>query len=228
MRESQAVNIDPTGPMPPPDGSGTVVLNETQANIVLSAFAAFLVSAAALVSLLYWAESFANGSVPPAGDPVFAIIVKFGFLAIPALPFLFGELLSPPRLRIADAGVSLRRRGVTKTIGWSDLTEVNLQERTIRDRYGEVKSHTYCRVLGGGARLIVAPIFGVNPAGLAAYLQARGQSQTGGSIAVTQTPSTALPQHVRVQLSMLGILAAFAVVLLMLAAYGVVPPSPAH
>ncbi len=226
-REVQTVSIDPTGPMPPPDGSGRLILNETNGNFVFSAVAAFIFSAVALVSLLYWVIYFEAGHFTRLANPVFTAIIKFGFLLLPFLPFLFGELLSPPRITVNDAGITLRQRGVSKTIPWGDVVEINLQERVIRDRYGGVTSRTYCRVIGArGARLILDPIFGVSPAALAAYLQTRGQAQTSGSIPVTQTPSPVMPQHVRVQLTMLGILAAFAVAIV-LAAYGIMRHSPA-
>ncbi len=226
-QDTQTINTDPAGPVPAPDRIGRVLLDETKGNLALSAFAAFICSAAVLVSLLYWSTYFDTGHVPPLANPVIATIIKCGFLAIPALPFLFGELLSPPRVSIDYAGVSLRRRGITKTMRWGDLTEVSLQQRIIRDRYGGVTSRTYCLLTGGGRRLILAPIFGVSPAALAAYLQSRGQSNTSETIALTQIPSPVMPPHVRVQLAVLGILGAFAIVLV-LTAYGIIRHSTAH
>jgi hypothetical protein len=190
-REVQTVSIDPTGPVPPPEASGRLILNETNSNFAVSAVAAFIFSAVSLVSLLYWVIYFEAGHFPRLANPVFTAIIKFGFLL---LPFLFGELLSPPRITINDAGISLRQRTGSKTIPWSDMVEINLQERVIRDRYGGVTSRTYCRVIGArGARLILDPIFGVSPAALAAYLQTRGQAQTSGTIPITQTPSPVMP-----------------------------------
>jgi hypothetical protein len=227
MRDPQTINIDPTGPVPAPDRIGRVVLDETKGNLALSAFAAFIFSAAVAVSLLYWSAYFDTGHVPPVTNTVIAAILKFGFLALPALPFLFGELLFPPRVSISYTGVSLRRRAITRTMRWGDLTEVSLQQRIIRDRYGGVTSRTYCLLIGGGRRLILAPIFGVSPAALASYIQSRGQSNAGGTIALTQIPSPVMPPHVRVQLAVLGILGAFAIVLVM-AAFGIIRHSAAH
>lgn len=227
IRDSQAINTDPTGPVPQADSIGRVVLDETKGNIARSAFAAFICSAASLVSLLYWSVYFDTGHAPPLANPAAAAIIKCGFLAIPALPFLFGALLSPPRVSISYAGVSLRRRGITRTIRWGDLTEVSLQQRITRDRYGNVTIRTCCLLIGGGARLVLEPIFGVSPAALASYIHTRGQSNTGGTIALTQLPSPVTPPHVRVQLSVLGILGVFAIILVM-TAFGIMRHSAAH
>jgi len=217
MRESQAINTDPDGPVPPVDSLGRVVLVEAKSNIALSAMAAFLLSAAMLVSMLYWLEYFETGSFPPVQNAVLAVILKCGAVAVLALPSRFAELLSPPRVSINYAGVSLRRGGITQTIGWGDLTEVSLQLRTIRDRYGGVTNRTRCLVIGGGERLILEPIFGVSPAALASYIQTRGENSAGTSIALTQTPTPVMPPHVRVQLVVLGILGGLALAMVALA-----------
>jgi hypothetical protein len=217
MRESQATNTDPDGPVPPADSTGRVVLNEARSNIALSAMAAFLLSAAMLVSMLYWLEYFETGNFPPVQNAVLAVLLKCGAVAVLALPSRFAELLSPPRVSINYAGVSLRHGGITQTIGWSDLTEVSLQLRTRRDRYGDITNHTRCLVIGGGERLVLEPIFGVSPAALASYIQTRGQATAGTSIALTQTPTPIMPPHVRVQLMVLGILGGLALALVALA-----------
>ena len=103
------VNVDPTCPVPPPDGHGQVVLNESESHFILATLATFLLSATALVSVLYWADYAATGYFPPVVNPDVTLIIQLGFLALPGLPFLFGELLLPPCLRITDEGVSLRR-----------------------------------------------------------------------------------------------------------------------
>jgi len=206
IREAKATNTDPDGPVPPADNIGRVVLNEAKSTIALSAFAAFLLSAATLVSMLYWLEYFETGNLPPVPNDVLAVILKCGAVAVLALPSRFAELLSPPRVIINYAGVSLRRRGITQTIGWGDLNEVSLQLRTIRDRYGGVTNHNDCLVIGGEERLVLEPIFGVSPTALASYIQTRGQTSAGTSIALTHTPTPVMPPHVRVQLLVLGIL----------------------
>jgi hypothetical protein len=221
IREAKATNTDPDGPVPPADNIGRVVLNEAKSTIALSAFAAFLLSAATLVSMLYWLEYFETGNLPPVPNDVLAVILKCGAVAVLALPSRFAELLSPPRVIINYAGVSLRRRGITQTIGWGDLNEVSLQLRTIRDRYGGVTNRTRCLVIGGGGgggeRLILEPIFGVSPAALASYIQTRGQTSAGTTIALTQTPTPVMPPHVRVQLLVLGILGGLALAMVALA-----------
>jgi hypothetical protein len=215
------INVDPTGPLPPPDGNGRVVLHAIAGNFILTGCATFLLSAASLVSLLYWLNYFETGHFPALASQDLALTLKFGFLAISGLPFLFAELLSPPCVTITNSGVSLRHRGSTKAVFWTKLTEINLQERTSRNRYGDLTGRTYCRVTGHGERLMLAPVFGVSPAGLAAYLQARAQSQTGGSIAVTQTPRLTMTPLAKLQLLLLGIMGTFALAAMLLT-YGVV------
>jgi hypothetical protein len=225
-RDDQTVSIDPTGPVPPPDGQGRLILNEADSHFALAAFAAFIFSAVSLVSLLYWVIYLESGHTPDLTNPVCTAILRFGFLALPVMPFLFCELLSPPRLSITNAGVILRQRMGSKAIAWDDMVEINLQQSHIRSRHGKT-SRTLCRLIGtNGARLTLEPIFGVSPAALANYLQTRGLAQMGATLPITQTPNPTMPQHVRVQLTMLGILAAFAV-MVVLAAYGVMRHAPA-
>jgi hypothetical protein len=226
LREVQAVNIDPAGPVPEPDGNGQVILNEAKSNPVLAGFVTFLFAAAGLVSLVYWVITYESGQFPAVTNASFVTVLKGGVIALPFLPFLFSELLSPPRLSITDTGVALRRRTGSKIMFWTELAEVNLQERVTRDRYGGTTIRTDCRLFGGGKKLVVPPIFGVSPVLLAAYLQTRGEALAGGRISVTQSPPPALPAHVRVQLAVLGILAGFAIVIV-LAAYGIMQHSPA-
>jgi hypothetical protein len=226
LREVQAVNIDPTGPVPPPDDEGRVVLNDTGSKPLVTGAVTFLWSAVALVSLLYWVITLESGRAPLIPNAVGGALLKFGVLALPALPFLFGALLSPPRLTLYAGGVRLRGPAGSTIMFWEELAEINLQERRARDRFGGFILRTDCRLFGGRKKLVIAPIFGVSPVQLAAYLQSRGQELGGGRVTVTQSPRPALPVQARVQLAVLAILALFAVALV-LVAFAVMRHGPA-
>lgn len=180
-------NIDPEDPVPAPNARGEVVLLETAGNYLGEVLVAFFTAAPVLFSALYWGEDLAHGSVPALTNAHFILAAKLGFLLLPAFFLVLGDVIMPPRLSITARGIALRRRGFTKVLRWADVIEIKLQLVTTAQPRGGTISKTVCHIIGRNWHLLFGPVFGVNPRALGRYLQTRGQTETGASIALSQT-----------------------------------------
>ena len=180
-------NVDPKGPVPDPNARGEVVLVETRANYLGEVVIAFLVVCPVLFSAIYWGEDWSHGNALAFTNTNFILISKLGFLMLPALFLVLGDIVAPPRLCITDSGIALRQGGFTKTLQWGDLIEIKLQVVTMSQPRGGTFSSTFCHIIGRSQHFRLGSAFGVEPTLLARYLQTRGLSETGASISLNQT-----------------------------------------
>ena len=152
-------------------------------------YIALFVSGVVVCSALYWMDYLIPAHFSLGPSTMFVLIGRFGFLMSIVLPLVLGDIFLPYQLCVSDAGIMLRRCGFTKVMCWENVQKIKLQLIIVGSRVAFRK--TLCKVIGRNETLNVEPVFGVNPASLARYLQMRGQSKTGHRIELTPTQGSA-------------------------------------